>query len=479
MNKQVRTRFAPSPTGHLHIGNGRTALMNWLFTRHSGGKLILRIEDTDRERSTERSEKSILEDLEWLGLDWNEGPDQGGQCGPYRQSERMEIYREYIKKLNDAGKTYPCFCTPEELELRRRQMLAKGQSPKYDGHCREMSKTERDRLVQSGIKPSIRFRVDEDKVDFDDLIRGHLSFSRENLGDFVLFRPDHSPVYNFACVVDDHTMEITHVIRGDDHISNTPRQLLLYRAFGWTPPLFAHIPMILGKDRERLSKRHGATSVSQYREKGYLPDALVNFLSLLGWSSESGDEILSRRRLIDEFDFNRVSRAPSIFDVEKLNWMNGIYIRNLDVDTLTNLLDPYLKTGDSSSNAIKEIKPIVTLFQDKLEYLSAIREKVKIFTQDHVIFENVEAENLVRSRNVKSLLKAFLDEMSSIQKWDSETFTRIMKTVAEQTGMKGKHLWMPVRIALTGQMHGPDLSKVAEILGYRKCQQLIKRIIDT
>ncbi len=478
MKKTVRTRFAPSPTGHLHIGNGRTALMNWLFARHSGGRFILRIEDTDRERSTKKSETSILEDLKWLGLDWDEGPDQGGQYGSYRQSERTEIYHEYIKKLKDTGKTYPCFCTPDELENQRRQMLAKGLSPKYDGRCREKSATEKKRLMQSGIKPSIRFRVDQDEVDFEDLIRGSLSFSRENLGDFVLLRPDQTPVYNFACVVDDHTMEITHVIRGDDHISNTPRQHLLYQAFGWTPPFFAHIPMILGRDRERLSKRHDATSVSQYRERGYLPEALVNFLSLLGWSSESGDEILTCKRLIDEFDFNRVSRAPSVFDVEKLNWMNGVYIRNLNVDALTELLSPFLKTENLSSVTAQKMKSIVTLLQDKLEKLSDIREKIKIFSQDHVVFENTEAENLARGSNTKLILKVFFKEMSSNQKWNGEKFTRIMKTVAEQTGLKGKHLWMPVRIALTGQMHGPDLSKVAEILGYKKCQQLIQRILD-
>ncbi|MBN2030506.1 glutamate--tRNA ligase [bacterium] len=478
MKKEIRTRFAPSPTGHLHIGNGRTALMNWLFARHSGGKFILRIEDTDRERSTETSEISILEDLKWLGLDWDEGPDRQGQYGPYRQSERMGIYREYIEKLNDAGKAYPCFCTPEELENRRLQMLAKGQSPKYDGRCRELDKTERERLMQAGIKSSIRFRVDQDEADFKDLIRGHLSFSKETLGDFVLLRPDNTPVYNFACVVDDHTMDITHIIRGDDHISNTPRQFLLYQAFGWTTPLFAHIPMILGKDRERLSKRHGATSVSQYRELGYLPEALVNFLSLLGWSSESGEEILSRKRLIDEFDFNRVSKAPSVFDVEKLKWMNGVYIRNLDVDTLTDLLDPFLKREDFSSKAIDKIKPIVALLQDKLENLSAIQEKIKIFTRDQVIFESVEAKTMVRSSGTRPIMKAFLHEMSPNQKWDTETFARIMKRVQDQTGVKGKQVWMPVRIALTGQMHGPDLSKVAEILGYEKCQRFIRNILN-
>ena len=285
MESKVRTRFAPSPTGNLHIGNARTAIMNWFFARHHHAVFVLRIEDTDRERSMEKYEKAILDDLKWLGIDWDEGPTVGGKFGPYRQSERLGLYQQYLHHLIEEGTVYPCYCTAEELEMRRKGMIARGESAHYDGRCRNLSAENKQQLEKSGRKPAYRFHVEGKNIDFDDLVKGPISFVGENIGDFILVRADGRPMYNFACVVDDHTMDISHIIRGDDHVSNTARQLLVYNAFNWTPPAFAHIPMILGRDRIRLSKRHGATSVSKYRELGYLPDALINFLSLLSLSN--------------------------------------------------------------------------------------------------------------------------------------------------------------------------------------------------
>ncbi len=477
MNSSVRTRFAPSPTGHLHIGNARTAIMNWLFARHTAGRYILRIEDTDRERSTESFETAILDDLQWLGLDWDEGPHVGGMHGPYRQSERRDIYLEQVKGLREAGKIYPCFCTPEELDARRRAMLERGESVGYDGRCRQLTADQEVRFTKEGRDPVFRFRVDVENVVFEDLVKGPISFQSENVGDFVIIRSDGMPMYNFACVVDDHFMEISHIIRGDDHVSNTPRQILLYQAFGWPPPVFAHIPMILGKDRMRLSKRHGATSVSQYRESGYLPEALVNFLSLLAWSSESGDEILSTDRLIQEFDFGRVSKAAAVFDIQKLDWMNGMYIRQLEVGRLADYLYPEIQAAGYPISSVEEALPIASLFHDKLEKLSEIRDKVRILFQDEVVYEDDQARNILNSLESKQVLKAVLEEIESLEAWDGEHFKNVMQEVQKQTNIKGKHLWMPVRVVFTGQMHGPDLSQVVEILGVQKCRRFLKKAV--
>jgi nondiscriminating glutamyl-tRNA synthetase len=448
--------------------------MNWLFTRHAGGRFILRIEDTDQQRSSEEAERAILEDLKWLRLDWDEGPFQGGTHGPYRQSERIEFYGKYIQQLENEGKAYPCYCTSDELENRRKERLARGESTAYDGRCRNLSQAEKQKLEDQGRLPAMRFPVNETTVRYEDLVKAVIEVQGENLGDFILVRPDGMPMYNFACVVDDHLMEISHVIRGDDHVSNTPRQILLYRAFGWSLPEYAHIPMILGQDRVRLSKRHGATSVTQYREEGYLPDALINFLSLLSWSSESGDEILSMERLIDEFDFSRVSKSSAVFDTEKLKWMNGVYIRQLDLDTLAALALPFLQNGGMPVSKTEEIKPIVGLLQEKLEQLTEFPEKARIFFQDKVIPENKEVEDLLSKMDSQSVLNAFLAETSRIQIWDKDTFHTVMKNIQKTTDIKGKSLWMPIRAALTGQMHGPDLSGIAHFFGLEKCRRFME-----
>lgn len=478
MTQSIRTRFAPSPTGHLHIGNARTAIMNWLAARHFQGQFILRIEDTDRERSTEASERSIFKDLRWLDLDWDEGPETGGQRGPYRQSERLHLYREILDTLVQSGQAYFCYCTAEELEKRRQAQLERGEQPHYDGRCFHLSDEEKRSFEKEGRKPSVRFHVEAASVAFNDLVKGDISVPKEAISDFVIARPDGMPMYNFACVVDDHWMAITHVIRGDDHVSNTPRQILLYQAMDWDIPRYAHIPMILGKDRNRLSKRHGATSVSQFKEMGYLPEALVNFLSLLSWSSESGDEILSRDRLIREFNFEKVSRSASVFDTEKLNWMNGIYIREkTDVQTLAELAVPFFQHAGYSVPDAKSALPVIRVIQNKIEKLSEIGEQAGIFYQETSEPENDEAAALLRHSDSRVVFQAFLSETTDISVWNSGAFVSVLKQVQKKTNVKGKALWMPMRVAMTGRMHGPELGPVAEVLGLKKCRQRIEQAL--
>lgn len=475
--KPIRTRFAPSPTGHLHIGNARTAIMNWLFSRHAGGTFILRIEDTDLERSTRESEEAILADLRWLGLDWDEGPGAGGDYGPYRQSERLDRYQAVAQILLDQGQAYHCYCTPEELEARRAVMREAGQNVQYDGQCRHLTESQRRDLEAQGRESVIRFKVDAEAATFSDLIREQVTFPGETIGDFVLMRQNGMPMYNFCCVVDDHDMAITHVIRGDDHVSNTPRQVLIYQALGWDVPVFAHTPMILGPDRQRLSKRHGATSVAQYREEGFLPETLVNFLSLLSWSSASGDEILDRDRLVAEFDFGRVSKSAAVFDTDKLRWMNGQYIRNLSPEAFGQAIRPFLaEAGFTLSN--DQLEVLVPMFQEKVETLSQIKEKVAVLFQEHATPENEAAAALLREDSAKAVFRAFLQETEILSTWTPDDFKAVMQAVQKATGVKGKGLWMPVRVALTGQEHGPDLAAASAFMGLETCRRLMAEAVE-
>ncbi len=475
---ETRVRFAPSPTGHLHIGNARTAILNWLFARHTSGTFILRIEDTDPERSVDEYIGQIIEDLRWLGLFWDEGPKVGGPLGPYRQSERLEIYQKYAQQLIEENKAYYCFCTGEELELMRKESHARGETGFYNRKCLQLSQADREKLLASGRKPAVRFKVpDHYKVQFDDVVKGSLSFDTENISDFVILRNEGIPTYNFAAVVDDHLMKISHVIRGDDHVSNTPRQVLLYQAFGFELPQFVHIPMILGPDRTRLSKRHGATSLDQYRYQGYLPEVMINFLSLLSWSSTSGDEILSVDRLVAEFDFKRISKSAAMFDFEKLNWMNGYYLRQIELDRIVKLATPYLKQHSIPLDNPEQIRKILAVLRDKIDRLDQIAEQVSIFFLDKITIEDKKAKALLREDSSQKVFWSFLRELKAIAVLNGELFKSMMQKVQQETGVMGKGLWMPIRIALTGQMHGPDLSLVAEVLGKEKCIKFIEQAI--
>ncbi len=475
---EVRVRFAPSPTGHLHIGNARTAILNWLFAKHYHGTFILRIEDTDPDRSVEEYIGNILEDLKWLGLQWEEGPDVGGVAGPYRQSERLEKYQKYSDQLLKEEKAYYCYCTAAELEKMRQESLDKGGTGFYNRRCLHLSDHEKQQFIDEGRKPAIRFKVPEkEAVVFEDIVKGEIKFDAANISDFVIMRGEGIPTYNFAVVVDDGLMKISHVIRGDDHVSNTPRQVLLYQTLGFDLPKFVHIPMILGPDRTRLSKRHGATSLDQYRYQGYLPEALVNFLSLLSWSSKSGDEILSIERLIDEFDLGRISQSSAIFNLEKLNWMNGFYLRQADLDRLTKLAIPYFRKFNYPVDDISKVKKILSVVREKIDYLDQLGDHLDIFYRDQMVIEDTEAKSIIRQDSAQRILWSFLRELNAVAKLDKDNFRSMMTVVQKETGVMGKNLWMPLRVALTGQMHGPELPMVAEILGKEKCVKFIKQVI--
>ena len=474
----VRVRFAPSPTGHLHIGNARTAILNWIFAKKTGGTFILRIEDTDIERSTKASMESIFDDLRWLGLDWQEGPEVGGEFGPYRQSERLEIYKKYLDIIKSKKLAYPCFCTAEELEEKRKEAKARGEDLYYDRKCLNLSEQEKSELEEAGRKPVWRFCVSPGGIEWEEPVKGRLAFDGGNFGDFVIMRSDGIPTYNFAAVVDDAFMQISHVIRGDDHVSNTPKQILLYHALGFELPQFVHIPMILGPDRTRLSKRHGATSVGEFKAKGYLPEALINFLSLLSWSSKSEEEFLPIERLVSEFDFSRMSKSPAIFDTIKLNWMNGNYIRGLELDKLIDFAIPFLESAGIDPSDRGKLENIFSLVKDNVEYLERIPELVKPFYQDSIQLTDGQAIALYSKDISQKIYWAFLRYLQNYDHLDAGKFIAIMKQVQKETGIMGKDLWAPIRVALTGQIHGPELPKTAEILGKETCERFVRGLVD-
>jgi len=474
----VRVRFAPSPTGFMHVGNARTALFNYLFARHNNGKLILRIEDTDTERHSEEAVKVIYEALNWMGIKWDEGPDVGGNYGPYRQSQRLDIYKEYIEKLKEKGLVYECFCTQEELEAMRQEQLKRGEPPRYTGKCRHLTEEQKKKFLEEGRKPVLRFKVPEDRtVIFEDLIKGKISINSRQLGgDFVIVRSNGMPVYNFVVVIDDALMEITHVIRGEDHISNTPKQILLYEALGFKTPKFAHLPMILGKDRSKLSKRHGSTSVKEFKEKGYLPEAFTNFLALLGWYPKDGKEILSMEELIERFDIKDVNSAPAVFDTTKLNWMNQVYIRNYPIEKLTDLIIPYLeKAGYDISNFDRKwLEKVVEITREYFTVLSDAPTYMEVFLKDEFEFEDKAINFLKESESRLKVVKELLELLENYNgEITQETFKETVKQVGKNLKVKGKELFMPIRIALTGKMSGVEVPILAEVLGK---DRVIKRL---
>ncbi|MEW5802411.1 MAG: glutamate--tRNA ligase [bacterium] len=478
--EKIRVRFAPSPTGYLHIGNARTALFNWLFARHYGGTFILRIEDTDTERHVDQAEGLIIQDLQWMGLDWDEGPDKGGPHGPYRQSDRLGIYQSYAQKLMEVGRAYHCYCTPEELETSRQKMLALGQTPRYDGRCLHLSSEQKKELEKEGRQPSVRFRTLGDPVLVNDLIRGEVSFEGQTIGDFIILRSDGRAAYNFAVVIDDIKMEITHVLRGEDHLSNTPRQVLIYQALGFDPPKFGHMPMILGPDRTRLSKRHGATSVISYREKGYLPEAINNYLALLGWSSPDEEEILPREKLVQNFTTDRISRSAAIFDLTKLNWMNGHYIREADPDRITNLCIPFLQEKGYlgvSPETVPRLREIVTSVQTKMSYLSQVTEHVDIYFEEDLSVEN-DSQSWLEMPESIAVIQALQEVIEDSTEQDLSDGHGLIKRVQKKSAQKGKNLYMPIRIALTGRTTGPELVSILSILGRDRCLRRIAHVLS-
>lgn len=479
MTPAVRVRFAPAPTGLLHIGNARTALFNYLFARKEKGAFILRIEDTDAERSTDASIEAILQDLRWLGITWTEGPDKGGPKGPYRQSQRLSLYHEYAEKLLGQGKAYKCFCSPEKLESLRKEQLAKGRMPRYDGRCRSLSETDRSEMESRCLHPVLRFQVGRGTIVFEDLIHGRMSFDAGGIGDFIILRSDGMAAYNFACVIDDHLMNISHVIRGEDHLSNTPRQILIHRALGWEPPRFAHHPLILGSDRSPLSKRHGATAVSQYREEGFLPEALLNYLLLLGWASPSGEEILSLERGIELFSLSTLSRNAPTHSLKKLEWINSQYLRKTELDQLTRLLIPYFEQADIPIGTLDPgyLAQICALLKENLSVLSQAEQYLGIFFDEKFSFGEEARAILILSEN-RELLQTVLTLIEGFPESEPKSGAPLLRHLEEKTGRKGKPLYALLRAGMTGMMKGPELVKIIPLLGKERMVKRLKMALE-
>lgn len=479
----LRVRFAPSPTGAIHIGNIRTALFNYLFSRSEGATFVLRIEDTDLERSSKEFEELIFKELEWLGIEWDEGPDKPGPYGPYRQSERLEIYHKFAQKLIEEKKAYRCYCTPEELEEDRRNAVERGDIPRYSGRCRYLTKEQEEAFIREGRKPVIRFIIPDDEViEFEDMIKGKITIKSDTLGgDMVIVKSDGMPTYNFAVVIDDALMKITHVIRGEDHIYNTPKQIFIYKALGFEIPKFAHAPLILGPDRTKLSKRHGNTYIGQYRELGYLPEAMFNFLSLLSWSPEDNVEIMSKEEIIKKFNFRRIHSANPVFDIEKLNWMNQQYIQKSSIERIVDLAIPHLKAAgyiDEIDDVMYNwLKDVIFLYKDGLQYVAQITEKAKMFFVEEVEYTE-ETMKILNSPNSKTVLEAVKKAIEEADEITEEYVKDLLKKLQKETNVKGKEFFMPIRVAITGEDHGPELVKIIPLLGKDKVINRLKKAIN-
>lgn len=485
MSKKVRVRFAPSPTGHLHIGGARSALFNYLFARHHGGDFIVRIEDTDRKRNVESAEEKLIESLRWFGTEWDEGIDKDGGVGPYRCMDRLDIYTKYLNQLVEEGKAYYCYCNEGELAAEREAMVEKGETPHYSGKCRHLTPEQIKAYKAEGRQASIRFHVPADhEYVVRDRIRGVVTFDSNGMGDFVIARPDGIPTYNFAVAVDDHLMGITHVIRGEEHLSNTPRQLAVYEAFGFETPEFAHVALILNPNHKKMSKRDESIIqfMEQYRHLGYLPEALMNFLVLLGWSPEGEEEIFTKEQMIEQFSLERVSKSPSVFDIHKLNWMNNHYIKQTPTSRMVELCIPHMQQAGQLPEEITAeqrewVERLVALHQEKLNYAAEIVEYAALFFTEEVSY-NEEAKEVLSGEQVLDVMKSFLNEIMAAEDYSADAVKAALKAVQKATGQKGKNLFMPVRVATTGLMHGSDLNESLYLLGRDKVAARVRNLIE-
>ncbi|MFC2010803.1 glutamate--tRNA ligase [Chloroflexota bacterium] len=484
MTDSVRTRFAPSPTGFPHVGNIRTALFAWLFARHQGGRFIVRIEDTDTARKVEGAVKVILDSLRWLGLDWDEGPEVEGKYAPYFQSQRLELYRYAAQQLISQGDAYYCYCSPERLEEMRAEQVRLKQPPGYDRKCRNLSDEVWGEKAADGIAPVVRFKTPlSGQTSFNDLIWGEVKFENNTLDDLVLLKSDGYPTYHLANVVDDHQMEITHVIRGEEWISSTPRHILLYRALGYEPPQFAHLPMILGDDRAKLGKRHGAVSIGDYRERGYLPEAMLNFLTLLGWSLDDKTELFSRQELIDNFSLERVSRTAAIFNREKLDWMNGVYIRGLTADEFYTAAEPYLMmdrlVGEAVISREKYVRDILPLVQERAKTLAEVVQLTEFFFVDELDYDGnmLIGKNMTQESTTRALAVA-QRQLSQLKMFDTESMEALLRPLAVELGLKTGQLFGSLRVAVTGRAVAPPLFQTMAVLGEEQCRKRIEAALD-
>ncbi|WP_342560052.1 glutamate--tRNA ligase [Psychrobacillus sp. FSL W7-1457] len=476
MTKEVRVRYAPSPTGNLHIGGARTALFNYLYARHHNGKFIVRIEDTDIERNIEGGELSQLDNLKWLGMEYDESVDIGGPYEPYRQMERLDIYTKYAEEMLEKGHAYKCFCSSEELEADREQQKEKGvAAPMYNGKCRHLSKEEVQEKENAGIPYTIRMRVPENVTyTFDDLVRGTVSFESKDVGDWVLVKANGIPTYNYAVVLDDHLMEITHVFRGEEHLSNTPKQLMVFDVFGWEYPKYGHMTLIINESRKKLSKRDESIIqfVAQYKDLGYLPEAMFNFFALLGWSPEGEEEIFSKEEFIKQFDVARLSKSPSMFDKQKLTWMNNQYIKQLPLEKVVELALPHLQKEGLLPEELSEEQQVwatnlIGLYHDQMSFGAEIIELSSLFFNDDVAY-NEEALEVLTGEQVPEVMAAFKAQLEALETFEPAEIKASIKAVQKETGHKGKNLFMPIRVVTTGQTHGPELADAISLIGKEK-----------
>jgi len=480
MTQPVRVRFAPSPTGFPHVGNIRTAMFNWLLARHTGGKLILRIEDTDVARKVEGAVKAIMDGLSWLGIDWDEGPDVGGDYGPYYQSERLELYKAAAEKLIEQGDAYYCYCSSERLEEMRAGQVKRKEPPGYDRLCRDLSDEEAVLKRLGGVSPVVRFKTPlEGQTPYDDVIWGKVVVENSTLDDFVLLKSDGYPTYHLANVVDDHAMKISHVIRAEEWISSTPRHLLLYQALGFEPPLYVHHPMILGPDRAKLSKRHGAVSILDYRDMGYLPQTMFNFLSLIGWSLDDKTELMSRQELVDNFSLERIGKTGAIFNREKLDWMNGVYIRKLTPDEFFAAVQPYLMEDLDAGKAViadeEYVRAVLPLVQERAKTLLEVAELTRFFFIDRLDYDAglLIGNNMDKAATLKAL-KAAQDKLNPLSSFDHDSLEALLRPLAAELGLKAGQLFSVLRVAVTGRVAAPPLFETMAVLGKERCMKRIE-----
>ena len=465
MNK-VRTRFAPSPTGYMHVGNLRTAIFEYLVAKHNNGDFILRIEDTDQTRKVDGAVDFIYNTLELCNIHISEGPNNKGEYGPYIQSERLPLYKEYAEKLVEMGKAYYCFCTEERLEKLRKEAEKNKVAFMYDGHCKNLTKEEIEEKIKNGEKYVIRQKMPKEGISvYNDMVYGEIKVENKLLEDQILLKSDGYPTYNFANVIDDHLMKITHVIRGNEYIMSTPKYNLLYDAFGWEKPTYIHVSMVLGEDGQKLSKRNGDASFMDLYNDGYIPEAIVNYLVMLGWSPETNDEIFTMDELIKIFDPKRISKSPSVFDIKKLNWVNSHYIKKLEINDLLKITVPHLKNAYDLSNKNEEwIRELVSIYQDHISYGKEIVEVTDLFFKENIEL-NDECKEFMIAEGVDNTINIFANEIENIKDWTVENINNAIMTTKEKSGAKGKMLYMPIRIKVSGQMHGPELPDTIHLLG--------------
>jgi glutamyl-tRNA synthetase len=484
MNNKVRVRFAPSPTGDLHIGGVRTALFNWLFAQHNKGSFILRIEDTDKARSTEKSAKQIISALKWLNLNWNEGPEKGGEKGPYFQSQRDIYYQKAVNYLLERNRAYYCYCSPEEVEKMKKEEEKAGRPAIYPGHCRNLSDNEKINYEKEGRKPVIRLKTPLDGYTIvNDLIRGKVSFDNRLQEDLIIVKSDGKPTYNFACVVDDNAMEITHIIRADEHLSNTPKQVMIYNALDYQLPEFAHVPMILAPDRSKLSKRHGATSVDEFIELGYLPQALINYLLLLGWSPGNNEEVIPIEQAIRDFTLDNVSKNPAVYDIKKLNWINGQYMRDLPLQNIIEEAMPFIKKAsfledDLSNDNFERLMKIIDVVRERTRTILELIDGIKYFYKFDYKYEEKGIKKHFKKEDTIMILENDINCLQNIDSFNKEEIERIYRQRSEELGINAARLIHTTRLALSGRTFGPGLFTLVELIGREESLKRLRKALE-